>query len=397
MRKRKIIPLTMILLVFSLYFPTSVQSQVTIKCGADRTDQYLSILNDKRIAVVANHTSFIGSTHLVDSLIKLEIDVVKIFGPEHGYTGSAGPGTFLEDETDHETGVEVISLYGSHRRPTQDDLEGIDLVVFDIQDVGVRHYTYLSTMTYMMEACAEDSIPFVVLDRPNPNGFYVDGPLNDPQYSSFIGLHEVPVVYGMTIGEYAQMVNGEGWMKNGIKCDLNVIPCENWDHRKFYDLPVKPSPNLPNMISIYLYPSLVFFERTIMTVGWGTDFPFQVYGHPEYPESGFSFTPENRPEAGSNLKYSEMSCNGIDLRELDLDFFRNNRAIVLYWLVDAYQQLGATEDFFIDYFDDRAGTTILREQIIEGYDVLTIAASWKEELEAFKEIRKKYLLYQDFE
>lgn len=397
MRNRMKILRVSLLLTFILLFTTIVLSQESVRCGAERTDQYLPLLEGLNIGVVANHTSLIDSTHLIDSLRKIGVNIVKIFSPEHGLRGTAGPGTMMEDETDKESGIKVISLYGNHRKPTQGDMDGIDLVVFDIQDVGVRHYTYLSTMTYMMEACAEDSIPFIVLDRPNPNGFYVDGPINDPQYSSFIGLHEVPVVYGMTIGEYAQMVNGEGWLKNGITCDLKIITCENWDHNMFYDLPVSPSPNLPNMISIYLYPSLVFFERTVMTIGWGTDFPFQVYGHPEYPESGFSFTPENRPEAGGNLKYEGVNCNGVDLRAMDLTFFRNNRAIVLYWLVDAYQQLGATEDFFIDIFDDRAGTTKLREQIIEGYDVLTISASWKDEINAFKEIRKKYLLYRDFE
>jgi uncharacterized protein YbbC (DUF1343 family) len=386
-----------IILVLFFMFTYPAQSQQTIVCGAQRTDLYLPLLAGKSIGVVANHTSLIDNTHLVDSLIKLGIKVEKIFSPEHGFRGTAGPGILLENETDKETGIMIISLHGSHRKPTNDDLEGIDLIVFDIQDVGVRHYTYLSTMTYMMETCAEDSIPFLILDRPNPNGFYVDGPVNDPQYNSFIGLHEVPVVYGMTMAEYAQMVNGEGWLKKGIKCNLTSITCENWDHNSFYELPVPPSPNLPNMLSIYLYPSMVFFERTVMTVGWGTDFPFQVYGHPEYPESGFSFTPESLLAAGSNLKYTETVCNGVDLRELDLAFFRDNRSIVLYWLVDAYQQLGAKEDFFIDYFDSRAGTTTLRQQIIEGYDVFTIAASWKDELDEFKKIRKRYLLYRDFE
>jgi len=385
-----------ILILFSVMVHNSY-SQKSIICGAQRTNDYLPLLTGKNVGVVANHTSLIENTHLVDSLISLDIEIVKIFSPEHGFRGAAGPGILLENETDKKTGFPIIPLYGNHRRPTKDDLTGVDIIVFDIQDVGVRHYTYLSTMTYMMEACAEDSIPFLILDRPNPNGFYVDGPVNDPQYCSFIGLHEVPVVYGMTMAEYAHMVNGEGWLKNGIECDLTSIRCENWDHNSFYELPVSPSPNLPNMLSVYLYPSMAFFARTVMTVGWGTDFPFQVYGHPEYPESGFSFTPEKRPEAGSNLKYPETVCNGVDLRKLDITFFRDNKGIVLYWLVDAYQQLGAEEDFFIDYFDSRAGTTTLREQIIEGYDVFTIAASWKDELNAFKEIRKKYLLYRDFE
>ncbi len=397
MAYRKIRIFSSIVLLLFPPLTTLVHSQNPIRCGAERTELYLPLLTGKNVGVVANHTSLINNTHLVDSLIDLGIHVVRIFSPEHGYRGTAGPGTVLENGKDQKTGIEVISLYGNHRRPTSDDLKGMDMVLFDIQDVGVRHYTYISTMTYMMEACAADSVPFLILDRPNPNGFYVDGPVNDPQYSSFIGLHEVPIVYGMTMAEYAQMVNGEGWLNNGLTCDLNCIPCGNWDHSKFYELPVAPSPNLPNMLSIYLYPSLVFFERTVMTVGWGTDFPFQVYGHPEYPESGFSFTPEDRPEAGSNLKYAGTTCNGVDLRDMELDFFRNNRAIVLYWLIDAYQQLGSAGDFFIDYFDDRAGTTRLREQITEGYDAITIVASWKDELNEFKTIRKKYLLYRDFE
>ncbi len=397
MIRRKIWILISILLLFFLSLNTFVYSQSPIQCGAERTEFYLPLLRGKNVGLVANHTSLIKNTHLVDSLISLGVHVVRIFSPEHGFRGTAGPGIGLKDRMDPETGIEVINLYGRHRRPESNDLNGLDLVVFDIQDVGVRHYTFISTMTYMMEACAKDSIHFLILDRPNPNGFYIDGPVNELQYSSFIGLHEVPVVYGMTMAEYAQMVNGEGWLENRLTCDLTCIPCENWDHRKFYEVPVPPSPNLPNMLSIYLYPSLVFFERTVMTIGWGTDFPFQVYGHPEYPDLGFSFTPEERPEAGSNLKYAGITCNGVDLREMDLDFFRNNRAIVLYWFIDAYQQLGSKEDFFIEYFDDRAGTTTLREQIMEGDDAITIAASWKDELNAFKVIRKKYLLYRDFE
>ncbi len=394
---RKICYFASFTLLFFLPITTPVGGQNSIRCGAERTELYLSLLTEKSVGLVANHTSMINKTHLVDSLISLGVHVARIFSPEHGFRGTAGPGVVMDNGIDPETGIELISLYGGHRKPTSDDLNGLDLIVFDIQDVGVRHYTYISTMTYMMEACAKDSISFLILDRPNPNGFYVDGPVNEPQYSSFIGLHEVPVVYGMTIAEYAQMVNGEGWLGNGLTCELTCIPCENWDHRKFYEVPVAPSPNLPNMLSIYLYPSLVFFERTVMTVGWGTEFPFQVYGHPEYPDLGFSFTPEERPEAGSNLKYEGIPCNGVDLRQINLDFFRDNRTIVLYWLIDAYQQLGSTEDFFIDLFDERAGTTALRKQIEEGSDAFTIAASWKDELNAFKSIRKKYLLYRDFE
>ena len=363
--------------------------------GAARTGEYLSLLNGKKVAIVANQTSMIGETHLVDSLLSLGINIKRVFSPEHGYWGNFGPGVKLEN--DSISGLTVISLYGSHRRPTLEDLQDLDLVIFDIQDVGVRHYTYLSTMTYMMEECARFDIPFLILDRPNPNGFYVDGPVLDTVYSSFIGLHPVPVVYGMTIAEYALMINEEGWLKDGLKCNLSWITCKNWDHRKYYELPVRPSPNIPNMLSIYLYPSLVFFERTVMTVGWGTDFPFQVYGHPDYPKSDFSFIPDNREEAGSNLKYAGQMCYGVDLTSLDYDFFRNNQGIVLYWLIDAWEQLGKNEDFFISSFDNRVGTSMLREQILEGVNPLIIRAGWKKDIEAFKVIRKKYLLYKDFE
>jgi len=370
-------------------------SGAQIQPGAESLEKYLPILDGKNIGVVANHTSRIGNTDLIDSLLSLNINVKRVFSPEHGYWGNYGPGVKLGD--DSISGLTVISLYGSHRRPTQEDLQDLDLVIFDIQDVGVRHYTYLSTMTYMMEECARYNIPFLVLDRPNPNGFYVDGPVLDTIYSSFVGLHPVPVVYGMTIAEYAWMINEEGWLKDGLKCDLSWIACQNWDHRKYYELPVKPSPNLPNMLSVYLYPSLVFLERTVMTVGWGTDAPFQVYGHPDYPPSEFSFIPDNREEAGSNLKYAGQMCYGVDLTGLDYDFFRDNQGIVLYWMIDAWEQLGKKEDFFISYFDNRAGTPRLREQILADVKPMIIRAGWKKEIDAFKTIRKKYLLYRDFE
>ena len=382
-----------VILISILLIGNSAMAQ--IKSGVESMEEYLPILSGKNIGIVANHTSQIGNTDLIDSLLSLGVHVKRVFSPEHGYRGNYGPGVKLKNDSIY--GLTVISLYGSHRKPTQEDLQGLDMVVYDIQDVGVRHYTYLSTMTYMMEECARFDIPFLILDRPNPNGFYVDGPVLDTVYSSFVGLHPVPVVYGMTIAEYAWMINEEGWLKDGLKCDLSWITCQNWDHRKFYELPVKPSPNLPNMLSVYLYPSLVFFERTVMTVGWGTDFPFQVYGHPDYPPSEFSFIPENREEAGSNLKYAGQICNGVDLTSLDYDFFRDNRGIVLYWMVDAWEQLGKKEDFFISYFDNRAGTPMLREQILAGVKPLIIRAGWKKEIDAFKTIRKKYLLYRDFE
>ena len=384
-------------LVLFFFIDTTALPQDSIRCGAERTDLYLPLLNDKNIGIVANHTSMIGSTHLVDSLINLGIHVVKIFSPEHGFRGNADAGEQLDSYIDNKTGIPVVSLYGSKRKPTSEDLKDLDLIVFDIQDVGVRFYTYISTMHYVMEACAENSVTFLVLDRPNPNGFYVDGPLLDMKYRSFVGMHPVPVVHGMTVAEYARMINEEGWLENAIKVELQVITCQHYDHRKYYNLPIKPSPNLPNDISVYLYPSLCLFEGTVMSVGRGTDFPFQVYGHPEYSNQEFQFTPRSIEGAAKNPKYLGVTCYGVDLSMIDTGFFRNNRGIVLYWLVDAYENLNRREDFFNSYFTKLAGTEDLIEQIKEGYDVFTIAAGWREDVESFKEIRKKYLLYRDFE
>jgi len=386
-----------ILLILFFFTTITAQPQDSIQYGAERTDLYLPLLNGKNIGVVANHTSMIRSTHLVDSLINLGIHIVKIFSPEHGFRGNADAGEQLDSYVDHKTGVPVISLYGSKLKPTSEDLADLDLIIFDIQDVGVRFYTYISTMHYVMDACAENDVTFLVLDRPNPNGFYVDGPVLDMKYKSFVGMHPVPVVHGMTVAEYAWMINEEGWLENGIKVELQVITCKNYDHRTYYDLPIKPSPNLPNGISIYLYPSLCLFEGTIVSVGRGTDFPFQVYGHPEYSNGEFMFTPRSIEGAAKNPKYLGVTCYGVDLSTIDAGFFRNNRGIVLYWLVDAYENLNRREDFFNSYFTKLAGTENLIERIKEGDDVFTIAAGWSEDVENFKEIRKKYLLYPDFE
>ena len=370
-------------------------SQAQIKPGAENLKEYLPILDGKNIGVVANHTSRIGNSDLIDSLISLNVNVKRIFSPEHGYKGNHGAGVKLGN--DSISGITIISLYGEHRRPTGKDLEDLDLIVFDIQDVGVRFYTYISTMTYMMEECARYNIPFLVLDRPNPNGFYVDGPVLDTVYSSFVGLHPVPVVYGMTIAEYAWMINEEGWLKDGLKCDLSWITCENWDHRKYYELPVKPSPNLPNMTSVFLYPSLCFFEGTKISLGRGTDFPFQVYGHPEYQATDFSFTPLSIPGASANPRCLGKECFGVDLTSLPNSFFWDNQGIILYWLIDAYNQLENTDDFFTGYFVKLAGNEKMQEQIENGTSANVIRAGWKKEIDAFKIIRKKYLLYRDFE
>lgn len=368
-----------------------------IKTGAERTNDYLPLLEGKRVGLVANHTSLIGNTHLVDSLLALEVNLVKIFGPEHGFRGNMADGAVIENGIDQKSGLPVISLYGSNKKPSPEDMEGLDLVIFDIQDVGLRFYTFISTMQYVMEACVENNVDFLVLDRPNPNGFYIDGPVLDPKYKSFVGMQPIPVVHGMTIAEYARMINDEGWLENGVKCNLAYITCLNWDHRKYYELPVRPSPNLPNMTSIYLYPSLCFFEGTIMSIGRGTDLPFQVYGHPGYKESGFSFTPKSIPGASVNPPLKGEKCFGVDLSTLPYNFFRDNSGIILHWLIDAYDQLKEKDDFFNAYFVKLAGTEKLQEQLENGVSANVIRAGWKKDLQNFQETRKKYLLYKDFQ
>jgi uncharacterized protein YbbC (DUF1343 family) len=366
-----------------------------VKPGAERIGKYLELLNDKRIAIVANQTSTIGKTHLVDSLLGLGVNIIKVFGPEHGFRGNAGAGEKIKDNTDIKTGLPVISLYGKHRKPTPDDLKDIDIVVFDIQDVGVRFYTYISTMTYVMEACAENDIEFLVLDRPNPHGSYVDGPVLEPDYSSFVGMHQVPVVHGMTVGEYAQMVNGEGWLENGAKCNLKVIKVQNYTHNSYYKLPIPPSPNLPNMNAIELYPSLCFFEGTIISVGRGTNLPFQVIGHPDFQEGDYSFSPVDISGVAMNPKYKGKVCKGFDLSGY-ADTIVFEKRLDLRWLIQMYKYFQGKDDFFISFFDKLAGTDKLRKQIIAGLTENEIRENWKPQLEDFKTIRKKYLLYPDF-
>jgi uncharacterized protein YbbC (DUF1343 family) len=365
--------------------------------GAARTGEYLPLLYGKKVAVVANQTSMIGETHLVDSLLSLGINIKKIFSPEHGFRGTADAGEHLVNYYDEKTGLPVISLYGKHRKPANEDMEGLDIVLFDIQDVGVRFYTYISTMHYLMEACAENNVVFLVLDRPNPNGFYVDGPVLDTVFRSFVGMHPVPVVHGMTVAEYAHMINGEGWLKDSLICNLKQVKCENYTHKTYYDLPVKSSPNLPNLRSVYLYPSLCFFEGTCISVGRGTDFPFQVFGHPDYPDMGFSFTPRSIEGAATNPKFEGEVCYGVDLSHIPFNFVHNNRRLVLDWLIDAYSNMDNKDNFFNNYFDKLAGNSTLRKQIIAGKSKWIIYASWKSDIKDFKIIRKKHLLYKDFE
>ena len=358
--------------------------------AAMQTNDYLPLIEGKRVGIVGNQTSIIGETHLVDSLLSLGIDVRKIYTPEHGFRGTADAGAKVNSSKDEKTGLPIISLFGKTKKPTPEMLQGIDIILFDLQDVGVRFYTYISTMSYVMEAAAENHLPVIVLDRPNPNGFYVDGPVLKPENQSFIGLHQVPVVYGMTIGEYAKMVNGEGWLKGGITCDLTVIPINNYNRNAIYELPVKPSPNLPNWESVYLYPSLCFFEGTIVSVGRGTETPFQVYGHPNMRGS-YTFTPQSTSGASKPLLEGQR-CRGENLVEFAHDYLNNTDQLHLEWLIEAYQQL-KDKSFFNNYFHLLSGDKQMQKDIENGKSADEIRASWSNDLAAFKVVRGKYLLY----
>jgi uncharacterized protein YbbC (DUF1343 family) len=361
--------------------------------GASRIELYRSIIEGKSVAVVANQTSMCGQNHLVDNLLSIGIDIKVIFSPEHGFRNLADAGETIENGKDNSTGISVISIYGKHLKPTADDLKGIDVVIFDIQDVGARFYTYISTLHYVLEACAENHIKCLVLDRPNPNGFYFDGNILDTAYSSFVGMHPVPIVHGMTVGEYARMINGEGWLKGGIKCDLIVISCKNYNHRTLYTLPVRPSPNLPNQNAVYLYPSICFFEGTSLSLGRGTTFPFQTFGSPDLPDRGFSFTPESMPGA-KNPPLLGVKCYGTDLRDALGKKLVPKGEINLDWIISAYNDFPQKDKFFIPYFDVLAGGPALREQIQKGMTAKEIRETWKVGLEKFAKIRAKYLLYK---
>lgn len=361
--------------------------------GAEQQEAYLPLLKGKRIGVVANASSVVGRVNTVDTLVALGCDVVKIFSPEHGFRQQVSDGEAVDDHADSVTGIPVVSLYGKHRKPSQEELEGVDLMVFDIQDVGVRFYTYISTLTYVMEACAEKGIPLLVFDRPDPNGFYVDGPVLDPRFASFVGLHPVPVVYGMTIGEYALMVNGEGWMKDSLRCELQVISLKNWTHHTYIQLDEPPSPNLTTLNAVYLYPSLCFFEGTDVSVGRGTCSPFEVFGHPEFKGFTFSFTPESIPGMSLHPPHEGELCRGLDLH----DFYEKHPAmfgrINLSWLMMGFINLGSSPAFFTAYFDQLAGTDSLRKQILSGATEAQIRQSWQKGIGDFNAIRQKYLLY----
>ncbi len=383
-------------LVLTLFTCGTVAQNSTqeVRPGAVSFEKYLPLIGSKHFALVANHTSMLGQTHLLDTILKSGIDseqIAKLFCPEHGFRGELGAGILVDDHTDPLTGIQVVSLYGSNKKPSEEQLSGVELVLFDLQDVGTRFYTYISTLHYAMEACAENGIPLVVLDRPNPNGAYVDGPLLEPEYASFVGKHAIPVVYGLTIGELAQMINGEGWLQGGIRCDLTVIPCENYTHRTPYSLPVRPSPNLGNDHAIKLYPSTCFFEGTVLSEGRGTAMPFETYGHPQL-DGGFSFTPLSIPGVASKPKFKGQVCYGEDLRDFIPEEGWNR--IHLEFLLRAYQNFPEKGAFFTPYFEKLAGTALLRKQIEEGWSEDQIRESWRPDLEAFKALKKQYLIYE---
>lgn len=359
--------------------------------AADRLEGYLEQLKSKKIGLVVNQTSILitkNNIHLVDFLMMEGIEVVKVFVPEHGFRGDADAGEAVNNEIDSRSGLPLVSLYGNNKKPSPESLKGLDLIIYDLQDVGLRFYTYISTMHYVMESAAENNIPMLILDRPNPNGDYIDGPVLKKGFESFVGMHPVPVVHGLTVGELALMINGEGWLKNKVKTDIEIIKVENWSKEMTYSLPVKPSPNLPNDLSIRLYPSLCFFEGTDISVGRGTYFPFQVYGFPDAKYGDFSFKPVSIDGMSKNPPHQNLLCYGRDLRNESL-----RHRFTLEYLIEAYQISGKKEKFFNNFFDKLAGTDQLRKDILAGKTDQEIRATWQADLEKFREQSKAYLLY----
>lgn len=363
--------------------------------GAYQTTLYFPLLKGKTIGIVANQTSMIRRVHLVDSLKSSGFKIKRVFAPEHGFRGESGAGEKVVNSIDKKTGIPIVSLYGNHLEPNAKDLAGIDLMIFDIQDVGVRFYTYISTLQYVMEACAKHKIPLIILDRPNPNSFYIDGPVLDKKYSSFVGMQSVPVVYGLTIGEYAGMLNGEGWLKKQVKCNLQVIKVRDYFHYYKYKLPIPPSPNLPDMDAVYLYPSLCFFEGTAISVGRGTDKPFRYIGFPDASNGDTSFTPKNIPGVAMHPPYEDTLCRGFDLSNEGMKSTQQ-KSLQLKWLIQMYSAYPDKEKFFNNFFDKLAGTVELRKQIIENKSETEIKQSWQKSIDNYLQIRKKYLLYYDY-
>ncbi len=383
-----------IILLFGLLLASlGAPAQDRIETGAEQTGRYLPLLEGRRVGIMTNHTGTVGRTHLVDTLRSLGVDIRVVFAPEHGFRGQADAGESVASYRDRKTGIDVVSVYGSTKRPPDSVMQRLDVLLFDIQDVGLRYYTYLSSMHYLMEACAANGKRLIVLDRPNPNGFYVDGPVLEAKHRSFVGMHPIPVVHGMTLGELARMIDGEGWLRDGLRCKLTVIPCRGYTHRSRYRLPTAPSPNLPNMRAVYLYPSLCFFEGTPVSLGRGTDFPFQAYGHPEL-QGDFSFTP--RSNAGAkNPPLKDRLCHGVDLRTAPSDERIWERGVDLGYVIDCYRQLNLGEKFFTPMFDRLTGTDYVRQMILQGAGADRIKARWADDVERFKQTRKPYLLYEE--
>jgi len=364
---------------------TATQKEVVI--GAAQLDLLLPKLKDKRVALVVNHTSLVGKTHLVDTLKSRGVNIVKIFGPEHGFRGNAADGEKVNDSIDVKSGIPAVSLYGKNKKPTAQQFSNVDVVVFDIQDVGTRFYTYIGTMHYVMETCAETKKKLIILDRPNPNAF-VDGPMNEKPLQSFVAMHAIPIAHGLTVGELAQMINGQEWLANKLKCEIDIITLKNWQHSDDYILPIKPSPNLPNNQAVKMYPYICLFEGTVISLGRGSPFPFQVLGNPELKNMPFQFTPQTIKGVAVNPPHENKICYGIDLRNAPME-----RKINLKYLFEMYKAYPDKGKFFLPYFDILAGTTILKQQIKDGLTEEQIRDTWKKDLATYNEMRKKYLLY----
>ncbi|MCS5489683.1 DUF1343 domain-containing protein [Algoriphagus sp. CAU 1643] len=378
-----------LLLFLTLVQSNSAWSQVLT--GSERSDLYLPLLEGKRVGIVANQTSIMPQSenkHVVDFLLEKGVALKKVFVPEHGFRGTADAGEKVDNSVDQKTGLPIVSLYGNNKKPSSSQIQDLDILIFDLQDVGVRFFTYISTMHYVMEAAAENGKQVIIFDRPNPLGDYVDGPIRKEGFQSFVGMHPIPIVHGLTVGELAQMINGEKWLKGGLEVDLKVIPVENWVHDQEYHLPIKPSPNLPNDLAIRLYPSTCFFEGTVVSLGRGTLFPFQVYGYPDPKFGDFTFTPISIDGMSKNPPHQDKMCYGYDLRTQSLD-----HRFTLRFLLQAYHDSEMGEKFFNNYFNTLSGTDELKKQILEGKSEEEIRATWKGGLENYKEIRNKYLIY----
>ncbi|MBP7273754.1 MAG: DUF1343 domain-containing protein [Saprospiraceae bacterium] len=376
--------------------PDFKQTPVTLTIAAAQFNEYLPLLKGKKVGMVVNHTSVVGNTHLIDTLLRKNVKIQCVFAPEHGFRGDADAGETINNEKDPLTGLPIYSLHGKTKKPTPQQLGNLDILVFDIQDVGVRFYTYISTLHLVMEACAEQNIPLVILDRPNPNGHYVDGPVLEQSFSSFVGMDPLPIVHGLTVGELANMINGEGWLGDNKTCKVHVIKCTNYTHQTAYEVPIPPSPNLPNNRAIYLYPSLCLFEGTVVSVGRGTNKQFQQFGHPDFKKGDASFTPQPNQGAKQPL-YEGKTCYGTDLSGTDAAYFYNKREVDLSYLQNFYNSFADKSIFFNkdNYFDKLAGNDKLRKQIIKGVSENEIRASWQPMLDEYKKMRKTYLLYAE--